>query len=287
MIPGDPEWLAGLVDFSIAIPHTPWIPEREASLAALLKSLDMHEGYGGVELFEEREPNWSWSLKMWQWAAGQPETHFLQLQDDVIPAPNFWPALTAMVTAVPDQILGLQGAHPSFRLLARDGRRWARSHAWMVGVGYVIPQAKLRELVAWREQLPEEEYTSTNEDDLIGRFCVEYGYDVWHPIPTIIDHDTSVKSTYRNDDHLWRRPTVTWREYGSEIESAEWWRPDGPVPLVSNPHQQACWMCQNEPSVITYESTGARIGRVCLARSVAKILTHGVSGRQDRGRHED
>lgn len=273
------------MSFSLAIPHTPWVPERVESMRRICDALDLT----GLtfRIFCERAPNWEWSLKMWTWGAMQEASHFLQLQDDVVIGERFWPQLTAMVAAVPNKIIGLQGAHPSLRLLARDGHRWARSNAWMVGVGYVIPRWLLRDLVDYRASLPDVIYASTNEDDLIAQFCIENGHEVWHPIPTIIDHDTTVASTYMNDSHLWRRPIVTWREYGAELEDPGWWAAGVNVPLIANPHMSACWLCQNEPSCITHESTGAKIGRICLARCVGKVLTQGIGASSQRGGEDE
>ena len=55
-----------------------------------------------------------------------------------------------------------------------------------------------------------------NEDSLVNFWAHKLGYDIWHPMPTIINHDLGVPSTYANDAHhefsMYRRPTVTWRD---------------------------------------------------------------------------
>ncbi len=288
-----------MISFALGIPHTPWIPERADSLAALLGALgiiDHEPDCQGVNpladgrcatcfdvhvlrVFADREPNVAWSEKLWAWGAAECSgsandsgaTHLLQLQDDVAVPDCFWSALTAMVTAVPDKIIGLQGAHPVFRQLARDGHKWARSHAWMVGCGYVIPRADLAELVKFRAIFDGIAHEK-NEDDFIAWFCTETGRDVWHPIPTLIDH-TPLPSTYGNDANAYQRPTVTWREFGAdEITRTDFWTPTAEVPMVVNPHLNRCWFCQQEPHVVGFRETGALIGRACLANAVAGAL---------------
>lgn len=256
---------------ALAIPHTPWVPARVESLNRLTSQLfPLPEQ---TCIFSEQEPNWSWSLKVWEWGAESGADHLVQLQDDVIACPKFWDILNAMITAVPDQMIGLQGSHFAFRSLAREDVRWARSRAWMVGVGYVVPRAILEELVAFRKGLPEIIAKAINEDDLMSRFAVETKREIWHPIPTIIDHDTEIESTYNNDNHQFRRPTVTWREYGpNELTTPEFWKPSGEPPLIANPHMALCWFCHSEPGIAASAPTGARIGKECASKTVSALL---------------
>lgn len=264
------------VSFALAIPHTPWIPARVSSLHNLVEDLGLP--IRNTRIFQDKEPNWSWSKKLWEWGAETDATHLIQLQDDVIAAPNFWTILHAMVTAVPDQMIGLQGAHPAHRQHAREGVRWAQSRAWMVGVAYILPKPILTELVAYRSNMFDHVAQATNEDDLISQFAAHTNRSVYHPIPTIIDHDTEVESTYGNGHHMYRKPTVTWREFGAdEITRPEFWKLNGEPPLIQNPHIQTCWFCQNEPGSVASASTQARIGRFCLANAAAKLIQKGTA----------
>ncbi len=257
--------------FALGIPHTPWIPERVDSLARLADAL-YSETMPTPQLFAEREPNHAWSKKMWEWGVGTGADHFVQVQDDTIPAPSFWPILSAMVAAAPDSLIALQGAHPIFRALARDGHHWAQSSAWVVGCGYVIPRALLVELVAFREA-NDAAAKLTNEDEVIAAFAMAAKHPVLHPIPTIIKHDVSLPSTYGNDGHIHRTATVTWEEYGAaELVDPAFWRIDRPPPIVTNPHLESCWLCQAEPSAAVFPTTTARVGVRCMGvilRSVA------------------
>lgn len=267
---------------ALAIPHAPWVQGRIASLERLKRGLGVPAGLAAqlleCKIFDERA-HWSvWSEALWTWGAKRGADHLLQLQDDVIPAPDFWPALFAMLEAVPDQIISLHGGHPAFRSLARDGHRWATSQ-WMAGVGYVLPSPALRAFLDWRNGQNEGFLYQTHEDDLIGAWCAATDRRVWHPLPTIIDHDTDLASTYGalgNDQHMHRRPTVTWQGYAAhELCDPTWWAVTDDPPVVSNPFTQGCWMCGNEPSAIGFRETGGHIGRNCI-RLAANALMGGL-----------
>ena len=199
--------------FALGIPHTPWNVERVASLSRLVDALSPSPpALVDRRVFGEREPNWAWSERMWRWALESRATHLLQIQDDVIVGPEFWDHLTAMVRAVPDEIIGLES------VLAM-GSPWYTTTDCLVGVGYVMPtrcarrsadHASLEELLEFRGELrgaePHEGFKRINEDQLIGLYSFVRGTRIWHPCPTIIDHDTDLKSTYGNDAHTHRRP---------------------------------------------------------------------------------
>lgn len=188
-------------------------------------------GYSNLRYFADRAPNWAWSEAMWRWALETGAAHALFLQDDVIPAPNFWPALTAMLAAAPDKVIGLEQAHPAGKRLALEGHRWMTTSDMLIGPGYVFPRTELAEFLKWRrDALRPGAVENIPEDTLIGVWSLATGRRLWHPIPTIIDHDTSIESTYGNGAHANRRPTVTWRDgdvvgfAAEDLEDAEWWR---------------------------------------------------------------
>jgi hypothetical protein len=90
----------------------------------------------------------------------------------------------------------------------------------------------------WQAHL---EAQKTGEDTLLGLWCLVTGRKVWHPIPTPLDHDITLASTYGNDGHRARRPIVRWDTYRqfnalpSEVgpTDADHWRP---VPDVTWTH---------------------------------------------------
>ena len=228
------------VTFSLGIPHTPWVPSRSHSFIRLVSALgaadaggDWAPKVGEWKVFSERVPNHAWSAQMWNWAAEAPHgrTHFLTLQDDVIVSPSFWAELTAMVEAYPDRIIGLETVHPQAKIACDAGARMVETADGLVGVGYVVPVPILKVFLEWRAtNLCKGAVESVTEDTLLCVFGVVTGRRFLHPTPTIIDHDTSIASTYGNDAHGHRRPVVTWRDRMPGLD-AEWWRSVPPMLL--------------------------------------------------------
>ncbi len=208
----------------LAISHTPWVKERVVTFERLKKQLlvtgiEGHENYGLPTIpvtnyleMTDRAPNHEWSGRMWAWAAEQKEADYcLFLQDDVVVAPNFWRALDAMLEAIPDQIIALETAHPGGRIAWRRDEHWVSTCDGLIGVGYVFPRKRLIEFLEWRKTaLQEGVLERITEDSLIDLWLMATGRFAYHPVPTIIDHDTEVPSTYGNDHHTHRRPSVTW-----------------------------------------------------------------------------
>jgi len=225
------------VSIAFAVPHTPWVPERVRSFERLFDQLDIPHRPRAVatyRFFTERAANAVWSADMWRWGAEQQVSHFVTLQDDVIVAGFFWNAIGAMLEALPDQVIGLEVVHRAAPALAELGHRWFTTADCLIGVGYALPTKLLREFLEWRERkLKPGALEVLTEDTMLGIWCMVTGHLVFHPLPTIIDHDTGIASTYGNDGHANRRPLVRWAANQGEFASAEllsdpdWWHPGG------------------------------------------------------------
>lgn len=206
---------------AIGIPHTPWIAQRGETFDRLTASLGLPRDGIQHRHFTEREPNWSWSVKLWQWGWDSGADYLLQLQDDVRVDRQFWPHLHQMLAQVPDQIIGLESVHPVSQFLYAQGSSWYTTTDGLIGVGYVIPRSHLASLLEWRETcLRPNAAQSISEDTLIDVFALSTGRKIWHPVPTIIDHDTSLQSTYGNDWHSHRKPLIT--TVRGDAPKAEW-----------------------------------------------------------------
>jgi hypothetical protein len=203
---------------AIAIPHLPGNPERDASMARLRRALWpegaewlpwVHEFAPYYREFTDRVPNHVWSLEMWTWAVETGATHFLTLQDDVIVDGGFWGKLRRMLDALPDEVICLENAHDAAPYLADEGHRWLSTSDMMIGVGNVWPMPVLCAFLAWRAtKLLEGAAEAITEDTLQAVFCAATKRRIYSPIPTIIDHDVTIASTYGNDAHGRRRPSV-------------------------------------------------------------------------------
>lgn len=238
--------------FSLAISHTPWVPDRVESMQRLRRGLGLGgEGATGQDVpglvayreFTERCPNWVWSGDMWRWAAETTATHCIFLQDDDLVAPNFWRALSAMLQAVPDQIVCLYNGHPGTMTLAREGARWYTTADGLVGQAYVLPRTLLEEFLLWRHyEIRALSLGNIDEDTLLDVWAVHQARRVWHPVVTLYDHDLSLASNYSNDHHEYRGPTVTWKDEDvlgfsvADMEQASWWSGKSGGEQPSPPH---------------------------------------------------
>lgn len=247
----------GLVSLALAISHTPWVPARVSSFARLCSELgitamgapttnEAADAFAHWHVEAERAPNWVWSERMWRWAAETRASHAVFLQDDLRVCPNFGLATRAMLHAVPDQIISLYNGHPGTKEVAREGGRWCTTADGLVGQGYILPTTLLREFLRWRrDALNPRAVEHITEDTLIDVWAVATGRKVWHPVPTTIDHDLEINSTYGNDGHPYRKPAVTWNDgdicdwTDSDLTSAAFWSPHHGYddhPLPAPPH---------------------------------------------------
>jgi hypothetical protein len=213
-----------MTTIALGIPHTPWIAERQDSMRRLRASLD---NAGGNPLaaeqyaeFTEREPNDRWSERMWGWQLRTGADWLLTLQDDVIVCEGFWARLRRMLADAEKlhaQIINLEAVHPAARALYEAGQSWYSCADQVVGVGYLIERTALAEFLAWRAAKLREGWRTArpggkpaiDEDTCLGLFAMATGRKIYAPVPTLIDHDTTVESTYGNENHTGRRPKVT------------------------------------------------------------------------------
>ena len=90
----------------------------------------------------------------------------LQLQDDVIVAPNFWYHLRRMIEDVPNGVIGLEAVHPNVESVTGC---WYKTFDCLIGVAYVVPTTMLRDFLEWRSKLRKGAIESVSEDTLAWR----------------------------------------------------------------------------------------------------------------------
>ena len=216
---------------ALGIPHCGWDPKRVESLRRLQGELAKLDGpvAGIIKIFSEPGPTKAhiWSRKMWEWAVSTGADHFLTIQDDALVAPHFWTHLTALLEAVPNNVIGLQAIHPLGPQLWAVGCNWYTTTDMIPGVSYVLPIGILRRFLAWQDhELRPGARETLNEDTLLGLFCAAEGHRIWHPVPTIVDHDSSLPSNYANERTGNRNPTCLWTKH----HYPDTWTPRNPLP---------------------------------------------------------
>lgn len=212
--------------FALCITHAPWAPGRVRSLEHLVCSLAPIPEDRFI--WDGREPNWAWSDRIWSWGAALPEhvSHVVYLQDDVRVCPGFWECLSAFVEQYPENLLGLETIHPQAARWALQGYRAYRVRDCCIGVGYVWPRRLLAEdFLPWsrdallpgvRQSMEPNGLVTLSEDTLMACWANVTDHRVVSPLPTLIDHDTSLPSTYGHDNEgAQRAPMPTWKDWPS------------------------------------------------------------------------
>ena len=238
---------------ALGIPHAIWLPERRDSMAVLRSQLGYEEGttasfriddtgvHDMIDVceFTEKETNREWARRMWAWAVSTPADFFVTLNDDSRVAPNFWPVLRAMIQVLPrESILGLAAQHPEGPELYAAGFDWYRTHAWAVGWGYGMWVSDLAEFCQWELAQPDSRWEGKGEDSVINEWVVETDRECWHPLPSIVDHDTNLRTTYNsNDQHEFREGSMSCvgMEADITLESPDHWRRNKSIPLRKVP----------------------------------------------------
>jgi|HubBroStandDraft_6_1064221.scaffolds.fasta_scaffold101732_2 hypothetical protein len=203
---------------AIALPHLlPCSDARAQSFARLVEGLTSQKPdfsdwkqeetveIIGPKVFSDKEPNWSWAAKMWDWSEETGADFLLTLQDDVILAAEFWPWLMHVieekVSGTVSYAICLHNPHPAAKMLYRGGFDAIVSKDMWIGVANLIPRELLIRFNLWRRGLGEKAHQIT-EDSLFAAWCLKSGTKIMSPIPTYVQHDVSVGgSLYGNDKH--------------------------------------------------------------------------------------
>lgn len=257
---------------ALCIPHLPGIPKRDESYERLLADL-VFDAPPDVCTLTDKEPNHVWAAKMRAWWLSTGADFCLTLQDDTLVSPSFWAELRAMLTHLPrGAALGLSSVHPMQTEIARQCLRWYATRAWLVGWAWGMWREDLVVYDAWCRGNPER-VARTNEDSLVNEWLIESGRSAWHPVPTIADHDTSIASTYANDQHVHRRPLVTWRDVTADLTREEYWLPSGAAPpLLEMPLPRVCWFCRVGKPDFRSDQSGCLLCSLCVLKMVGQRM---------------
>lgn len=199
---------------AISVAHAAHVPERADRCKRMLGQLGFFRGdWSGTivhsaHIETHRGPPHEWSLRQWQGAlADERAAHALLLNDDLILCDDFLATLERVIEARPNHIINLYNTHALAHEAVRRGLSWLTSVDGLIGNAYVLPVPALRAFLDWRENaLTTGTVEELSEDQLLNLWAMANGFLIWHTVPALVDHDTSIPSCYGNIQM--RRPAV-------------------------------------------------------------------------------
>jgi hypothetical protein len=222
---------------SLGIIHAGHVRERGPMMARLMRDLRsmLPERCTHWRVHSEREAPREWARRAWHWAMSTGCNFHVILNDDVLIAPCFWGALEAMLEVLPKRtVLGLGTVSPGQSDAYHRGERWLRDGHGVVGWAYGMWTEEVQLLADEEAQLGayhrspghdecKPECENWHEDSWVNSILEDGGIPVWHPIPSIVQHDVSLPSLYGNDHHKTRQAPITWDRF--DLTSPAFWRP--------------------------------------------------------------
>lgn len=260
----------GGVAVKFVIAHCAWSSERKASLHRMLQLL----GEDSSTFMSDRpEHAYTWARRAWDWISEQSKPVVL-LNDDVIMHPDFKAICSAMVEALPGELISLHSNMPGAVDASKAGHHWVRCY-WYTGPAVIVPPDVARSVLNFWDALPWNYATRVNEDVVAILRAWDEQHPMWCAIPAPVLHDTTTSSTLGYDGHDNRTPTVPWHEFtpkGADLTSVDYWKPTGLEPTVANPWmavhkmetirrtiregQNVCVMCIQRPAVVGTKEVG-------------------------------
>lgn len=132
-------------------------------------------------------------------------SHFVALQDDVLPCDSFMQKVHERINERPDNILSLwvgglrQPTTKHYRQAQIRGDRWVQIHFSDIHhcVALVWPRVLAEDFLDWAEtsMLPGDGRDQQSDDAIVGAFARRTKNYFWATIPCLVEHDDDVVST--------------------------------------------------------------------------------------------
>lgn len=193
---------------SVVIAHAAHRPERVETLCRLMKSL-WSDGHNDnvIHIDQTRGAPHEWSHAQWTRGATANRDYCVFLNDDMVACDNFWPTLKNVLRARPSHIINLYCGHHGGLVAYNKGLKWVTTVDGLIGNAYVMPTEIVKDFLAWRlDAVVPTSVELLSEDQLINLYAMWSGALIWHTVPSLFDHDTSVPSLYGNTQL--RKPSV-------------------------------------------------------------------------------
>jgi hypothetical protein len=159
-----------------------------------------------------------WAPAMWKRAVSLGKPYCLLLNDDLILPEWFWRDLELVIKARPDQVINLYNTHPVADFALSKGIRWLTSFDGLIGNAYVFPTEDLKDFLSWREEvLTFYGRRDLTEDQQINLWAMCKRRLVYHTVPALVDHETSIPSLYGNTQ--FRKPHVGPKDLDGDRET--------------------------------------------------------------------
>lgn len=195
------------ISLAISVAHCAARPERVETLKSM-EQVIRADPYGGAICIEAApgKPH-EWSFRQWKGAVNRSRSHCVLLNDDLILCKDFLAIVRKVIEARPNHLINLYNSHDLAHVAVERKLSWLTSVNGLIGNAYVLPTEHLRAFLEWRaHNLTPGTIELLSEDNLLNLWAMEQGALVWHTVPALVDHDTSVPSCFDNTQV--RKPTV-------------------------------------------------------------------------------
>lgn len=305
-----------MIDLRVAIVHADHLEDRRASYARLRAALGETPTWARVTPITGKMPPREWAALAFEACLGG--THGLVLQDDMMPCPDFWGVLRRTLEARPFDCLGLYCSHKGASQAYQDGLSWVTTCDGLIGGAYAAPASMFGELLSrWRDRFR----WQGHEDTFIQTYLQSIGRFVYHPLPSLVDHDLSVEPTAGNPHHQTNpdliRARVPWHDHptpaperlearhlGRLFNGAHWlgihnnheptlediegaYRADrGGEPVDDTPHVFIGTLCHRPPDMLPFLRSRERAADDLVSHGIkVTTLLHPGDSYVQRGRH--
>lgn len=194
------------VRLGLAIQHAAFAPERTAMLRRLFF------GLGGSETIrretvcfalvkdDNRAGVWPTARRCWLAGVGSSVTHYLVLQDDAIPCPDFLKVAKITAELVPNHPISYFDMSKTIPDALALGLHWAVRGSLSSAVAVLMPIALATEGLKWIGQHVRPDYI--HDDYRWSYFFQSQGIDVWYTAPSLVEHGGLGHSLLGNPDKL-------------------------------------------------------------------------------------
>jgi len=180
----------------VAISYAPHHPGRTAALERLLGQLPAE-----WPRYIESEPGkpHEWSERLWRGGLALGTDYVLCLNEDMQLCEGFGEVLEAILRARPNHFITLYNAHKLAKQAQIRQMRWITTCDGLIGNAYVLPRAGLEDFLSWRDSALIPGFVEhCSEDNLLNIWAMARGVLLWHAVPALVTHDTSLPSCYGN-----------------------------------------------------------------------------------------